>query len=291
MPPRSCRVPLATGLTYHALEWGADDPKRDHTVIVVHGFLDSSASFVRMIEGVLGDTFHVVAPDMRGHGDSDRIGAGGYYYFFDYAADLESLIEQVGRKRVSLVGHSMGGTVCSLYAGVRPQKIHKLALLEGISTPEPTGTIPDRVGNWITAWARARTRPTANVYKDIAAAADRLQHHDKRLPRDFAIEIAERSTVPASGGVTFKHDPLHLTRGPYPFSVAIASQFWQRITCPTLLIDAAGSELTVDAAEHARRKAFIPHAQSLTIQDAGHLMHRHQPELLSRTLREFLAAG
>src|SRR4051812_19362021 len=106
--PASRKVQLGTGLSYHLLEW---DGGGDHTVILLHGFLDNAWGWQAAVDAGLGDGLHVVAPDLRGHGDSDWIGAGGYYHFPDYLADLHDLITQVGRARVSLVGHSMGGSV------------------------------------------------------------------------------------------------------------------------------------------------------------------------------------
>ena len=114
--PQSRRISLSTGLRYHYLEWGGDDVTLDHTVILIHGFLDLSWTWEAVAAAGLDRKFHLIAPDLRGHGDSDRVGAGGYYHFMDYLADLADLIEQVGRNKVSLVGHSMG---CLLYTSIR----------------------------------------------------------------------------------------------------------------------------------------------------------------------------
>src|SRR5947207_3597120 len=95
-PPTVRRVPLATGLAYNVLEW---DAPSDHTVLLLHGFLDNAWTWQRLVESGLGLPAHVVAPDWRGHGDSDWVGAGGYYHFLDYVADLASLVALVGRRR------------------------------------------------------------------------------------------------------------------------------------------------------------------------------------------------
>src|SRR5262245_26616302 len=134
--PISRRIPLATGLTCHVLEWGGADAALDHTVVLLHGFLDLAWTWVPTVEAGLAGRFHVVAPDVRGHGDSDRVGPGGYYHFIDYLADLDALVRTLGRRRLSLVGHSMGGSIASYYAGVYPDRVHRLALLEGLGPPE-----------------------------------------------------------------------------------------------------------------------------------------------------------
>ena len=81
--PESRSLRLSTGLDYHLLEWGRENAALDHTVVLVHGFLDLCWGWQDTVEAGLAGRFHVVAPDMRGHGDSDRVGAGGYYHFID----------------------------------------------------------------------------------------------------------------------------------------------------------------------------------------------------------------
>src|SRR5690348_15261143 len=101
--PISRRIPLATGLGCHVLEWGRDQPALDHTVVLLHGFLDLAWTWVPTVEAGLAGRFHVLAPDVRGHGDSDWVGGGGYYHFIDYLADLDDLVRTLGRRRLSLV--------------------------------------------------------------------------------------------------------------------------------------------------------------------------------------------
>ena len=166
--PVSRRIKLATGLTYHLLEWGGDDAALTHTVVLVHGFLDYAHTWEDTVAAGLGGRFHLVAPDLRGHGDSDRVGAGGYYHFMDYLADLHEVIAQLGRQRVSLVGHSMGGSVVGYYAGSFPARIHRLAMLEGLGPPEPEQvSFPERVRTWLDAWARVQKLPPRR-YKSLA---------------------------------------------------------------------------------------------------------------------------
>ena len=119
-PPRPAArerdIELATGLRYHIREWG-EPGDGDVTTILGHGFLDSSATFAPLARTRLADGRHLVAPDMRGHGDSDRVGAGGYYHFADYIADMAALLEHFDSRRVALVGHAMGGSICAYVAG------------------------------------------------------------------------------------------------------------------------------------------------------------------------------
>lgn len=287
--PQSRRVPLGTGLEYHVLEWGGGEPALDHTVVLVHGFLDLAWGWAATVRAALAGRFHVVAPDMRGHGDSDRVGAGGYYHFADYLADLHELIAALGRDRVSLVGHSMGGTICSYYAGAFPDRIHKLALLEGTGPPESAETMPERVVAWIGGWQRLRQREHRG-YATVADAAARLRANDPLLAEALALELADRGTRrDPDGRLRFKHDPLHTTRSPYPFQVALAEQFWRRVTAPVLLVDAEESAFRHRVEESEQRSACFADCRQERLAGAAHMMQRHQPEALGRMLAGFLA--
>ncbi len=285
--PSSKRLKLDTGLQYHYLEW--DQCESQRTLVLVHGFLDFSGGWRAMIGEKLAGRFHIVAPDMRGHGDSDRVGAGGYYHFFDYVADLHSFITKLGREQVSLVGHSMGGSIAGYYAGCYPNELHKLVLMEGMGPPNDTSSPPDLVKQWVRGWKRAASR-APHLYKSIEDAANRLQSRDAKLSAELATELATWGTRETeSGERIFKHDPLHLSPGPIGYSTDVAETFWRRITCPTLLVDGADSILNHALEERVRRCAALPDAQQTQIEGAGHMIQRHQPDEVSRILLEFLS--
>lgn len=286
--PVSRRIALGTGLGYHLFEWGAGDSSRDHTVILVHGFLDLAWGWTRVAAAGLGQRYHLIAPDMRGHGDSDWVGAGGYYHFLDYVADLEDLIGQVGRSRVSLVGHSMGGSICAYYAGTYPERIDRLAMLEGLGPPESGDSLPGRVKTWIDAWRRVRDRQPRS-YASIEEAALRLRKNDSLLDEGLAMELAEHGTREGEDGLRrFKHDPLHTTTAPMPYRAAVAAEFWRAIDCPVLLIDGSESVFRHAVGEFDKRAACIANHRRVTIDGAGHMMQRHQPERVAAALLDFL---
>jgi pimeloyl-ACP methyl ester carboxylesterase len=229
-----------------------------------------------------------VAPDVRGHGDSDRVGAGGYYHFMDYVADLASVIAQTARARVSLVGHSMGGSIAAYYAGAFPERVHRLALLEGLGPPEDDPLLPERVARWIAAWERAR-QATPGAYDDIAAAARRLQSVDPLLDHALALELAEAGTRALDDGRRiFKHDPVHLTRGPYPFRLEVAESFWRSVACPVLIVEGETSPFR-QLQGLDRRIACFADVRREVIPGAAHMLQRHQPERLAELLIEHLS--
>ncbi|MGN6103668.1 MAG: alpha/beta fold hydrolase [Kofleriaceae bacterium] len=281
---RSRRVPLATGLDYHVLEWDGPGQTDETTFVLVHGFTDLAAAWIDVAER-LASHGHVIAPDLRGHGDSDRVGAGGYYHFFDYVADLEDLIRQLARPRVVLVGHSMGGSVCTYYAGAWPERIARLVLVEGLGPPDLFGgDAPTRTAAWIDGWRAARA--PRKVMPSLDDAVRRLRRHDELLDEALARRLAELGTRPVPGGLEWKHDPLHQTIGPYPYRLDTARKYWQRIACPVLIVDGARSKLNLSEAERASRRASFVDHRHLVIEDAGHAVARHQPARLAEAILE-----
>jgi pimeloyl-ACP methyl ester carboxylesterase len=291
-PVESQRL-LGTGLRYHVLEWPATGSAGESapTAVLLHGFLDSCWTWQVLIDTGRLDGYRVIAPDLRGHGDSDRVGAGGYYHFMDYLADLHELIVQLGSERVSLVGHSMGGTVASYYAGAFPERVQRLITLDSLILPPTQNTldsIPERVRNWLAAWERIR-RKAPRPLADLEDAARRLQLHDGRLQSELALYLAERGTRPLPDGMRqFKHDPLHMTPGPYPFMLDVASSFWRRITCPTLHVLAEASEFQASEALQNEYLRHFRHARLARVPDCGHMLHRHQPTAVAGLICEFL---
>jgi pimeloyl-ACP methyl ester carboxylesterase len=257
--------------------------------VLVHGFLDLAYGWREVAER-LAEHAHVLAPDLRGHGDTDWIGAGGYYHFLDYVADLDELIARAARKRLVVVGHSMGGSIASYWAGTRPERLAALALLEGLGPPDQGDVdLGARTAMWIDAWKTARDR--VKPMPSVADAAARLRKHDPLLGEALALDLATAGTRPveaAGGGLVWKHDPLHLTMGPYPFRRDHAARYWRRIACPVLVVDGTESRLNLPAAERAVRRAELAGCRHVELPGAGHMMHRHQPDALAKLLTDLL---
>lgn len=277
----------ANGLTHHVLVWN-ERARNKGTVVLLHGFLDLSWSFERLATR-LAARYHVVAPDFRGHGDSGRVGAGGYYYFPDYTADLARLLPQVARERVNLVGHSMGGMVATHYTGAFPDKVARLVLLEGIGPP--TGDAeqaPEQLLQHIQTVDEARARALRPL-PSIDAATERLRKTHPRLDARWARLLAERATHPAPDGPPgsrlWKFDPLHRTRSPLIFQASQFAVFARRIRCPVLLVNGAESELYF--VRDPERQAFYANRRVATLPDAGHMLHLDRPDELAQLLLDF----
>ena len=276
------------GLKIHYLEWG---DRGGEPLILIHGFLDHARSwepFVTAMQKKLSKPMWTIAPDCRGHGDSGWVGAGGYYHFPDYLFDLDSLIHNLGSSPVTLMGHSMGGTISFLYTGTFPKRVKKLILVEGIG---PQGLsfsdAPPRLGRWIAEVRALRQRKSAE-YSTPEEAAKRLQRNNPRLKLELALHLAYWGMKRTGNGRwKWKFDPLHRTTAPQPFYSGQAQEFFRRIECPVLLLWGKESRQTPRPDMQQRLEA-IAHRTVVEIKDAGHMVHHDNPEGLAEAVAEFL---
>jgi pimeloyl-ACP methyl ester carboxylesterase len=280
----SSRTVLANGLRHHVLEW---DGGGRTTVLCLHGFLDLSWAFHRVAPALAAAGYHVVAPDLRGHGETERVGKGGYYHFMDYLLDVYDLVGALARDRLALVGHSMGGGIGLYFAGALPDRVWRAVIMEGGRIPEtPLEAVPHRVVEWIQGVQRVRSHP-ARVYATLDDAAAQIRRYDPLCPESEARFLAEHGTRAVPGGFAFLHDPLHVTRSPHPFRLDVATAFWRAIRCPILLLEGAETELR-RTPDWKSRVAAIRDLRQVAIDGAGHMMMRHEPEQVATLIGEFL---
>lgn len=299
-PRRSARVDLANirGLNHALREWG--DPAKP-AVVLLHGWMDASSSWQFLIDALpdsFFDAHHFIAPDWRGFGDSEWPPATvGGYWFADYHADLDALLDQrLPGRPVMLVGHSMGGNIACTYAGLRPARIVRLVSLEGFGLPDSKpDTAPDRLTQWLDHLRDAATAaPSLRPYPSIAALAERLRQANPRLTIDRSLYLAAEQAKPSADGFVLKHDPRHKSPGPIPYRLADAEAAWRRVSAPTLWVQGDQSELLTRFHGHndddlARRAACFANIRRETLAGAGHMLQHDQPEKLARMLVEFLS--
>lgn len=274
---------VANRLTHHLLEWGGGA----RVVVLLHGFLEHAHVWSLVAPRLAAGGWHVYALDWRGHGQSDWVGAGGYYHFADYVADLAAVVRALGT-RVALVAHSMGGNAALLYAGSAPQQVTGLVAIEGLGPgdADPADT-PARYAQWCADLERvaARPRPTFT----LAAAARRLRERYPRMGEEaIALLAAHGTRVVAGDQRAWVFDPLHQTRSPQPFYIAQARPFWQRIACPVLYVEGDESPLRYPEAELLDRLATL-RAARVVIAGSAHHPHLEQPDQLAAALLAFLA--
>lgn len=277
------------GLRYHVRRWrSAGAPK----MVLLHGWMDVSASFQFMVDALQAD-WDVYAPDWRGYGLTDW-GKADCYWFPDYLADLDALLEHIQPAApVNLVGHSLGGNVAALYAGVRPGRIARFVNLEGFGMASTRAEqAPERYARWL---EELREPPRLRAYEDFSALADRLQAGNRRLSRQRAEFLARHWGQEVAGkGVVLRGDPAHKIVNPVLYRYEEVRACWREVSAPVLWVEGAESEtpgrLHLKDSEIAERRAAFRDLRSASVPQAGHMLHHDQPEAVARLVEAFLTA-
>lgn len=293
---RSAFVPIRQ-LSYHVREWG-QPVSGQPPLVLVHGWMDVSASWQFMVDA-LGSQRHVVAPDWRGFGQTRHVApAPDTYWFPDYLADLDCLLDHFACDRpVDLVGHSMGGNVAMMYSGVRPARIRRLVNLEGFGLPATRpAQAPERYAKWIDQIkALQRGEVDLKTYDSADGVARRLMKTNPRLPADKAGWLAQHWAAPdAQGRWAILGEPAHKIISAHLYQAEEALATYQRISAPVLGVTASDDSLgqwwkgQYTLAQYQERLRAVPRLQQAVVQDAGHMMHHDQPDALARLIEDFL---
>ncbi|HEX2198815.1 MAG TPA: alpha/beta hydrolase [Burkholderiales bacterium] len=274
------------GLRYHVRRWPREGARK---LFLLHGWMDVSASFQFLADALGG--WDIYAPDWRGYGLT-QWGKSDCYWFPDYIGDLDFLLEEFEPGNpVNLVGHSLGGNVACLYAGVRPQRVAKLVNLEGFGLKRTRAEdAPRRYARWL---EELRQRPRLRTYKDFDELAARLRQGNPRLSAEKASFLARQWGHNAGEqGVLLRGDPAHKIVNPVLWRYEEMHACWQQVTAPVLWVDAAASDtlqrMGLTQADHAERRAAFRTLRYETVADAGHMLHHDQPEAVARLIEEFL---
>jgi pimeloyl-ACP methyl ester carboxylesterase len=305
-PSRSRFVELR-GLRHHLNVWGDASlaTSQRPPLVMLHGWMDVGASFqfvVDALAGVEGASRFVVAPDWRGFGHTDRSGSDTYW-FPDYLGDLDALLDapELGLSAapgIDLLGHSMGGNVAMLYAGLRPARVRRLVNLEGFGMPQ---TRPEEAPARYARWLDELKAPQAlRPYPSLEAVAQRLMANNPRLPADKAAWLARqwsREEAGAKGNSTtwrILADPAHKRVHPVLYRAEEIVSVWRSIRAPLLWVE---GELTdVPARWGARyprqefeaRLAVVSHVERARLPGCGHMLHHDRPDALAEALARFL---
>jgi len=275
------------GLRYHCRIWGESGRPK---LFMLHGWMDVSASFQFLVDALQAE-WQVVAPDWRGYGLS-AWGPADCYWFPDYMGDLDRLLAHFEPELpATLIGHSMGGNIASMYAGVRPERVAHLVNLEGfgMSRTEPAKA-PERYAKWL---AQLADRPDFRDYADFAELALRMRNSNPRLSEARARYLAQHwGRQNAAGRVELNSDPAHKLINPVSYQLEEAMACWRNVAAPVLWIDGAESKtmerMRINAGDHEARKACLRNLRAHTIAEAGHMLHHDQPERLATLIEAFL---
>jgi len=286
MKPSQSHFHQFRGLRHHVRIWGEAAAPR---MFLLHGWMDVGASFQFLVDGFSRD-WHVIAPDWRGFGLSDWARDG--YWFPDYYADLEALLDLYQPSGPALlVGHSMGGIIASVYAGIRPDRVARLVSMEGLGLARHAPDhAPVRYAQWLD---QLKDPPAFKPYRSFEEVAARLRKTNPRLPEDHAAFLALHwaKQLP-TGEVVLHSDPRHKTFNPYLYRIDEAIACWRRVTAPVLLVSGRQSEIPArmkDTPEQlAERKGAFRDRREVVLDDCGHMMHHDQPQRLAQLIEDFL---
>lgn len=264
-------------------DWGNESAP---PLVLVHGGRDHARSWDHLAEA-LQDDYHVVAPDLRGHGDSGWT-PGGNYGLPDNALDIVRVVETVGSP-ARVVSHSYGGSVCLFAAGLYPEHFRALAVIEGAHSLNPQNATKADPG-WVRAWADRMRRfesQQPRVYRTLEEAAARMKEANPRLPDAILPDLARYAAMPVEGGYIWKYDLWVNGRTSMEIRRDELPAFWENIACPVLLF--IGSESHAAQRQHPHPEQHIRGLRTVRIEGAGHWIHHDQPQALLDELRPFLS--
>jgi pimeloyl-ACP methyl ester carboxylesterase len=279
---------ISQQLRLHYVDWGGDGPP----LILVHGGRDHCRSWDWVAEALKND-WRVIAPDLRGHGDSAHA-AGGGYGMAAYVYDLAQLIHQLRQGPVTLVAHSLGGNIALRYTGLYPEAVSKLVAIEGLG-PSPRmlaerakQPAAERLRSWIEEQRKLAGR-LPRRYASIEDAFARMQEENPRLTPEQARRLTIHGVSQNEDGTySWKFDNYIRAFPPGDITNEELQQLWERITCPTLLV--YGRESWASNPQDDGRIAHFRNARVLSVEGAGHWVHHDRLELFLAELKAFLAA-
>ncbi|UUC95668.1 MULTISPECIES: alpha/beta fold hydrolase [Comamonas] len=301
---RSQMLPVRN-MHYHLRSWEPEpasgiDPELP-VLVLAHGWMDVAASYQFVVDA-FSDAFvqgrRIVAHDWRGFGLSRSTEPCDSYYFTDYLADLDMLLEQISPDRpIDLVGHSMGGNISCMFAGARPGRIRRFVNLEGFGmAPTTPDQAPGRLAQWMDQLREQRAGGMGlSPYDSVEAVANRLQKTNRRLPRDKALWLAHHWSAPDDQGRWhILGDAAHKLSNPYLYRVDEALACLTAISAPTLSVEASDDSLgqwhqgRYTLEQYHERIRHIPQCEIARVQDASHMLHHDQPEAVARLIEDFL---
>ena len=276
---------LVRGVRTHVTRWGSAEAQ---PMIFLHGFLDTSDTFQFLVDAFATD-LPIAAPDWRGFGRSAWTGPA--YWFSDYVADLDRLLDLYSPDApATIVGHSMGGNVATLYAGARPERVRALVSLEGFGLPRvPASKAPARLREWLD---EERATQAYRSYPSREAFAAQLRRRNPHLtPAQAAyLSIAGTRAAP-DGGVVFNADPAHRRVNPVLYRRDEAEACWQACRAPVLMVLGGRSGFRATLGPEATPEYFHRHYPDVEVAEldaAGHMLHQDEASACARLIEDFV---
>jgi pimeloyl-ACP methyl ester carboxylesterase len=272
----------------HLTCWGPEASAQAPPVFLLHGWLDAGETFQFIVDAFKKD-WPVIAPDWRGFGRSEWPQEG--YGFPDYLGDFDDLMDQISPDSPArIVGHSMGGNIANLYAGLRPERVRCVVNLEGLGLPR---TSPQDAPKRMRKWLDQIKAPTLEKnYSSFEQLASVIQFRYQRFSPAAAAFVARVwGTADGETQVRLAADPRHHWVNPILYKREDAEATWREIRAPLLMMLGQESDyltrLGADGTIEALRAAF-PSADVVSIAGAGHMLHIERPEAVAPVIEAFL---
>jgi pimeloyl-ACP methyl ester carboxylesterase len=278
---------MSQRLRLNYLDWGNPDAP---TLILVHGARDHARSWDWLARALRKD-WHIICPDLRGHGDSAWSPDGAYLMPY-YVCDLAQLIHQQSAEQVTIVAHSLGGNIALRYAGLFPERVRKIVAIEGLGLSP--GVIAERnaipiYDRWRT-WIEARRGISARAprrYVSIDEALARMRSENGHLSEEQARHLTIHGVNRNEDGTFgWKFDNYLRSSPIVDISQADLHALWGRIECPTLL--AYGNDSWASNPAKDGRAQLFKDARVVTYDNAGHWLHHDQFDKFLNDIRNFL---
>jgi pimeloyl-ACP methyl ester carboxylesterase len=282
------RVYFSQRLRLHYVDWGNGGAL---PMILLHGGQDHCRNWDWVAQRLCHE-WHIIAPDLRGHGDS-AWSATGSYTMAGYIYDLAQLVDQQRLAPVTIVAHSLGGNIALRYAGIYPEKVKALVSIEGLG-PSPKAlaeragqTIAERMRKWIDLQHNLSGR-LPRRYASIEDAFRRMQAANKHLSPEQARHLTQHGVNQNEDGTfSWKFDNYVRVWPAYDMRVEEVQELWGRILCPALLV--YGKESWASNPQEDGRARHFKNARVVSFEKAGHWVHHDRLDAFIDTVREFLA--
>lgn len=272
-------------LKLHYLDWGNPGAA---SMLLVHGSRDHCHNW-DWVAQALRDDYHIVAPDFRGHGDSQWVFGAGYSHS-DYVYDLAQLVYQQGLAPVDIIAHSLGGNVALRYAGIYPENIRKMVVIEGTGGPPALydqRAPHERMREWIES-TRAVAGRLPKRYPSLEDAYRRMHEANAHLGDEQARHLTiHGSNQNEDGSYSWKFDNYTHVMSPFEMTREETTALWGRIDAPVLLV--SGSESWWAHEEREDPLSYFRNARHVRVEHAGHWVHHDRLDEFLSLVREFLA--
>ena len=279
---------ISQRLRLHYADWGNQDAL---PLVLVHGGRDHCRAWDDVAARLAPD-WHVMAPDLRGHGDSQWADAGGYL-MTGFIYDLVQLITQQATAPVTLVAHSLGGAIATRTAGLYPELVRRLVTIEGLG-PSPkmeaelaARPLEARLRGWVDEQRQLAAR-SPRRYATLDDALARMRAENTHLSAAQALHLTCHGVRQNEDGTfSWKFDPYIRSWAPVDLTRAEIRELWGRVACPTLLV--YGTESWASNPAEDGRAAHFRQAEVALIQGAGHWVHHDRLDAFMEAVRPFLA--